>query len=371
MPPAAGSAPAGRAASTTGAPGGTTRSAFSSSPSTTCRIRPGSVYAGTGPAGTSTRSSDPDRRAPVRPGPFARRRTSRARSTGDRFQREVGGLQPGQRQQVADQPVQVLGLGEHRPAGALATVVRADHPVGERLGVPADRGQRGAQLVRDRQQELALPALAGGQRGGQPVQRVRQVGDLVRRLGRHPYRPVAGAQPGRGGGGGAGSAGPAGGPAAARRATPAAQPGQQRQPEAAQHLPRRPVAARPGSAPRRRRRAAAAPRPGSAGRRRDRAGRPSAGGDPAAPPGRGRPGRSAWPPRIEVQPRSSCWRAAGGPAGPRRVGRAAGGRRPAARRRRAGPARPGRRSRRSAAERTASGTATSAVTAPTPAPPRR
>ena len=61
-------------------------------------------------------------------------------------------------------------------------------PVGQRLGEPGDRGQRGAQLVADRQQELPLPALAGRQRRGQRVERVGDLGDLGRSLRRRPGR---------------------------------------------------------------------------------------------------------------------------------------------------------------------------------------
>ncbi|GFJ90719.1 hypothetical protein Prum_043610 [Phytohabitans rumicis] len=73
----------------------------------------------------------------------------------------------------------MFGLGQHGLAGPLRTP-GGHHPVGERFGVPADGRQRGAQLVRDGQQELPLPALAGGQGGGQVVQRVREVGGLLR-----------------------------------------------------------------------------------------------------------------------------------------------------------------------------------------------
>ena len=129
-----------------------------------------------------------------------------------------------------DQAVEPFRLGEHGLAGP-GRAVGADHAVGQRLGVPPDGGQRGAQLVRDRQQELALPALAGGQGRGEPVQGVRQVGRLLGRLDRHPHLRSPADSRRRRGRRRCGSAGPAGGRAARPRAAPASETGEQRQPQ--------------------------------------------------------------------------------------------------------------------------------------------
>ena len=92
-----------------------------------------------------------------------------------------------------------LGARSSRPPAA--TSVAGDDAVGQRLGEPAHRGQRRAQLVRDRQQELALPGLAAGQRVGEVVDRPRDLGHLGGPLHRHPHVAPAGAQQvGRGGG---------------------------------------------------------------------------------------------------------------------------------------------------------------------------
>ena len=215
----------------------------------------------------------------------------------------------------------------------------ADHPVGERLGVPPDRGQRGAQLVRDGEQELPLPALAGGQRGGQLVQRVRQVGDLVGRLDRHPDRPVAGAQPGGGGRRRAGSAGPADGRAAARPAAPAASPassGSQRLGSTCRHGP---CGRGPGQHHTRRRRAAARPSTRVRSPLTNAAGRHVApGGDPRSPPAAA--GRGGRPARPGSGTRRRPGPAVAGRAGPLVRAALAGRVRPAARRPRAGPGRP-------------------------------
>ena len=66
--------------------------------------------------------------------------------------------QPGQVQQVLDEPVESLGLGTHRRPGARDILLRND-TIGKRLGIALDRGERRAELVRDRQQELALASL--------------------------------------------------------------------------------------------------------------------------------------------------------------------------------------------------------------------
>ncbi len=55
-----------------------------------------------------------------------------------------------------------------------------DHLVGQRFGVAGDRGQRRAQVVRHRQQEVALPLLGLAQRAGEGVDRLADLDDLGR-----------------------------------------------------------------------------------------------------------------------------------------------------------------------------------------------
>ena len=108
----------------------------------------------------------------------------------------AAGVQPGQQQQVVDQaghpgalrldPAQrVRHVGRHRLAAAAG-----------QLGVAADRGQRGAQLVAGVGDELAYPGLAGLPGGSaaddvaeHPVERGADLADLGARVGvgvRHP-----------------------------------------------------------------------------------------------------------------------------------------------------------------------------------------
>ena len=76
--------------------------------------------------------------------------------------REVVGLESRQGQQVVDVALQALRLLRQR-GGHLRQLLGSVDAVDQRLGVAADRGQRGAELVGDGQQEPALPLLAGGQ----------------------------------------------------------------------------------------------------------------------------------------------------------------------------------------------------------------
>ena len=111
------------------------------------------------------------------------------------------------------------GRGDVRPG---------DDAVGQRLGEPAHGGQRRAQLVRHRQQELPLPGLAAGQRVGEVVDRARDLRHLGGPLHRHPDVATAAAAAGAP----RRPCGAAAGPAACRR------PARRRAP------PRRPRAAR-------------------------------------------------------------------------------------------------------------------------------
>ena len=92
-----------------------TRSAFSASPSTTCRSRRGSARTGrVGPA----LQDEPDVGVGAPRLPHGRR-VGRERGEVDRHgvEAEVVGLQPRQFHEVADEPVQPVGLADDHPAG--------------------------------------------------------------------------------------------------------------------------------------------------------------------------------------------------------------------------------------------------------------
>ncbi len=56
------------------------------------------------------------------------------------------GIEPGQVEQVSDQPLQSRRLAPDDPTN-LGDPIRGDDPVGQRLGIPADGGERSAQVV--------------------------------------------------------------------------------------------------------------------------------------------------------------------------------------------------------------------------------
>ncbi len=109
---------------------------------------------------------------------------------------EVVGLEPGQREQVGDVALQPLCLRQHRPSHSLR-LVAGDGAVGQPLRQPADRRERRTQLVGDRQQELALAGLAGGQRLVEAAQGVHDVADLTGAGRRQRQPPLAGGHPPR------------------------------------------------------------------------------------------------------------------------------------------------------------------------------
>ena len=109
----------------------------------------------------------------------------------DRFRRQrAPGVEPGEQQQVVDQDAHPLGFRQHpaeRVRDRLAGVARVQQ---RELGVAADGGQRGAQLVRGVGGEPAQPRLAGrapSQRrlhvAEHPVERQAHLAGLGRRVG--------------------------------------------------------------------------------------------------------------------------------------------------------------------------------------------
>ena len=114
-----------------------------------------------------------------------------------RLEREAAGVEPGQREQIAHEPLEAPRLGgDHR--GRLGVI--GSGPVRDRLGEAADRGQGRAQVVRDRQEELALEAAGTVELGRHGVDGAGEDGELVVVVGhRDPCREVARRDAGRGG----------------------------------------------------------------------------------------------------------------------------------------------------------------------------
>ncbi len=112
---------------------------------------------------------------------------------------EVLRVEAGEIEQVADQAFEALRLAQHHAADMRGLVRRHD-VVGQRLGVAGDRGERGAQVVGHRQQELALSTLGVAQGVGEEVDGFADLDDLRRALRRQGDVAVAGGQRVRGGG---------------------------------------------------------------------------------------------------------------------------------------------------------------------------
>ena len=70
--------------------------------------------------------------------------------------RERLAAEPGEVEEIADEALQASRLALDHGGGARPL----EHAVLERLGMPADRGQRRLQLVADRQEERPLRVLA-------------------------------------------------------------------------------------------------------------------------------------------------------------------------------------------------------------------
>ena len=155
--------PASRRTSTsTGRPDGVTRRAFSRRPSTSWRTRAGSVTVQAWATVRDEGEGHPDGGAPPRPDGLD------LPSEGD----EVGVLrghagpvraEPGQVEQVADEPLEPLGLGEDDTSHPSRLLGRHD-TAREGLGVAADAGQGRAEVVRHRQEEVALAPLRSRER---------------------------------------------------------------------------------------------------------------------------------------------------------------------------------------------------------------
>ena len=96
-----------------------------------------------------------------------------------RGERELAGVDPGEVEEVGDEAFEPAGLGGDDARRVRVLLVRADRAVGHGLRVAADRGERGAQVVGDAEDERALHALRVLELRGHRVQRASQVRELV------------------------------------------------------------------------------------------------------------------------------------------------------------------------------------------------
>ena len=184
--------------STIGAPLGVTRRALSNSPSSTWRTRAASVTTWIGcvrsvqveqHAGARHTRADQTCAAPC---------TIPTRSTGARSIRKSGASRRARSSRSPTSRSSRFASPSITRADVGGLVGRHD-VVGQRLGVAGDRGERGAQVVRDRQQELALPSLGVAQRAGERVDRIADLDDLGRALRGQGDVAVAGGERVRGG----------------------------------------------------------------------------------------------------------------------------------------------------------------------------
>ena len=104
------------------------------------------------------------------------------------LERHRAGLEPGEVEELLDQPAQALDLLEHRVEGLGIGVGDA---VDEVLEDGLERGDGRAQLVRHVGDEVAPHAVGFGEVGGHPVERPGQLTDLVARRRTHAAVVVA------------------------------------------------------------------------------------------------------------------------------------------------------------------------------------
>ena len=88
------------------------------------------------------------------------------------------GLEPGQVEQVADQPVEPAHLLVHG-LERLVELVGADHALGHGLDVARDRGERRPQLMGDAHQEVALQLVHLAQAVDHALEPGRELAELV------------------------------------------------------------------------------------------------------------------------------------------------------------------------------------------------
>src|SRR4029079_9370678 len=108
---------------------------------------------------------------------------------GDHVERSP--TQPREVEEVADQPLEATCLALDHESGT----GRVDDTVREALGMPADRSQRGLQLVADGEEEGALRILRTVKLLRELVERSRELAELGRALDREWVRALAFGQP--------------------------------------------------------------------------------------------------------------------------------------------------------------------------------
>ena len=110
-------------------------------------------------------------------------------------------VEPGQVEEVGDQPLEPARLGRDHLRGAQPRVLVVDGAVEHRLRVPADRGERSAEVVRHAQEEGTLVAARRVEPLGHRVDRPGEAAELVVGdvLGVDARRQVTGGDPPRGG----------------------------------------------------------------------------------------------------------------------------------------------------------------------------
>ena len=190
--------------STSGWPGASNRRAFSASPSSTCRTRLASVMTPTGER-TGRAAAHLDQQRDTAAGaahlPHPGHLLDQGGEIGRRqIEGEAVRTEPGQVEQVGHQPLEPGRLTADAPADR-GLLVERHQPVGKGLRLATDPGQRRAQFVGHRGEEVALPGLAVLQSICQFVDGDADLGDLPGAGHRSAQIPGAGAhRPGQAGG---------------------------------------------------------------------------------------------------------------------------------------------------------------------------
>ena len=159
------SSPSRRAASSTRPPRQACRTALAVRFCTTCSRRTSSPGTDLGPGIDANGERDPGGLGVGSMPLLGPREQIADRDRGD-LERGSAGIEPGQVEQIVDDPLEPLRLDADHVHGLLARRRRRrEVGQGQRLGVAADRGQRRAQLVRHVGQQLA-PGPIGLDEGG-------------------------------------------------------------------------------------------------------------------------------------------------------------------------------------------------------------
>ena len=152
-------------------------SAFSTRLATIWASRSGSASAVTPDPSASTS------RTPHSPAAGAKPCTVRSTISRDvetpRVERELVRVEPGEVEQVGDEPFEAARFGGDHPRGAARSAVDSMTPSAIASGVALDRGERRAEIVRDAQEEGPFVAACRLELVGHGVDAPRQRGELV------------------------------------------------------------------------------------------------------------------------------------------------------------------------------------------------